>query len=56
MIRQMQYFMKFTHYEQSILFFQSISPGVVETEFAPRLYHDNAEKAAASYTKFKVKI
>ncbi|XP_028430381.1 dehydrogenase/reductase SDR family member 11 isoform X1 [Perca flavescens] len=30
-----------------------ISPGVVETEFAPRLYRDNADKAAASYSKFK---
>lgn len=34
---------------------QSISPGVVETEFAPRLYRDNADKAAGAYTKFKVK-
>ncbi|KAM8768002.1 dehydrogenase/reductase SDR family member 11-like [Acanthopagrus schlegelii] len=31
----------------------SISPGVVETEFAPRLYSDNADKAAGAYTKFK---
>ncbi|XP_073342924.1 dehydrogenase/reductase SDR family member 11-like [Pagrus major] len=31
----------------------SISPGVVETEFFPRLYKDNADKAAGSYTKFK---
>ncbi|XP_069017428.1 dehydrogenase/reductase SDR family member 11-like [Embiotoca jacksoni] len=31
----------------------SISPGVVETEFAPRLYSNNVDKAAASYTKFK---
>lgn len=31
----------------------SISPGVVETEFAPRLYRDNADKAAGAYTKFK---
>ncbi|XP_032362503.1 dehydrogenase/reductase SDR family member 11 [Etheostoma spectabile] len=30
-----------------------ISPGVVETEFASRLYRDNAVKAAASYSKFK---
>ncbi|XP_047451157.1 dehydrogenase/reductase SDR family member 11-like [Mugil cephalus] len=30
-----------------------ISPGVVETEFAPRLYSHNPDKAAASYTKFK---
>ncbi|XP_045929532.1 dehydrogenase/reductase SDR family member 11-like isoform X1 [Micropterus dolomieu] len=31
----------------------SISPGVVETEFAPRLYRDDADKASASYTQFK---
>ncbi|XP_059186925.1 dehydrogenase/reductase SDR family member 11-like [Centropristis striata] len=30
-----------------------ISPGVVETEFAPRLYSNNADKAATAYTKFK---
>ncbi|XP_044057147.1 dehydrogenase/reductase SDR family member 11-like [Siniperca chuatsi] len=30
-----------------------ISPGVVETEFAPRLYRDNTDKAAAKYTGFK---
>lgn len=35
---------------------QSISPGVVETEFTPRLYSNNPDKAATSYTKFKVKI
>lgn len=33
---------------------QSISPGVVETEFAPRLYSDNPEIGAALYTKYKV--
>lgn len=31
----------------------SISPGVVRTEFAPRLYSENSDKAAASYTKFQ---
>lgn len=31
----------------------SISPGVVRTEFAPRLYSNDADKAAASYTKFQ---
>uniref|UniRef100_H3DFN3 Dehydrogenase/reductase SDR family member 11 n=1 Tax=Tetraodon nigroviridis TaxID=99883 RepID=H3DFN3_TETNG len=30
-----------------------ISPGVVETEFAARLYSDDADKAAAVYAKFK---
>ncbi|XP_028275229.1 dehydrogenase/reductase SDR family member 11-like [Parambassis ranga] len=30
-----------------------ISPGVVETEFAPRLHSQNPDKAAAAYTKFK---
>lgn len=29
---------------------------MVETEFASRLYSQNADKAAASYTKFKVEI
>nr|XP_046245481.1 dehydrogenase/reductase SDR family member 11-like [Scatophagus argus] len=31
----------------------SISPGVVETEFAPRLFRNNPEKSADLYTKFK---
>ncbi|XP_074496648.1 dehydrogenase/reductase SDR family member 11-like [Sebastes fasciatus] len=31
----------------------SISPGVVETEFIRRLYRHDADKAAASYSKFK---
>ncbi|XP_030600722.1 dehydrogenase/reductase SDR family member 11-like [Archocentrus centrarchus] len=31
----------------------SISPGVVETEFASRLYRDNSDKAAAVYTEYK---
>uniref|UniRef100_A0A3Q3WUK1 Dehydrogenase/reductase SDR family member 11 n=1 Tax=Mola mola TaxID=94237 RepID=A0A3Q3WUK1_MOLML len=31
----------------------NISPGLVETEFAPRLHSNNPDKAAASYTKFK---
>ncbi|XP_063349840.1 dehydrogenase/reductase SDR family member 11-like [Pelmatolapia mariae] len=31
----------------------SISPGVVETEFASRLYRDNSDKAAAVYTKYR---
>lgn len=30
-----------------------ISPGVVKTEFAPRLHSQNTDKAAAAYTKFK---
>ncbi|XP_033487807.1 dehydrogenase/reductase SDR family member 11-like [Epinephelus lanceolatus] len=30
-----------------------VSPGVVVTEFASRLYSDNADKAAAVYTKFR---
>ncbi len=34
---------------------QSISPGVVETEFGLRLYKDDAEKAAAVYSRFRVK-
>lgn len=37
-----------------IVCLQSISPGVVQTEFAPRLYMKNPEKAASSYTKIKV--
>lgn len=31
----------------------SISPGVVETEFAQRLYIDSPDKAVATYTRFK---
>nr|XP_046245482.1 dehydrogenase/reductase SDR family member 11-like [Scatophagus argus] len=31
----------------------SISPGVVETEFAQQLFRDNPEKSADLYTKFK---
>ncbi|XP_041797043.1 dehydrogenase/reductase SDR family member 11-like [Chelmon rostratus] len=31
----------------------SISPGIVETEFAHRLFIDNADQAAAVYAKFK---
>ncbi|XP_014186454.2 dehydrogenase/reductase SDR family member 11 [Haplochromis burtoni] len=31
----------------------SISPGVVKTEFAYRVYRDNSDKAAAVYTKNK---
>ncbi|KAM4589405.1 dehydrogenase/reductase SDR family member 11-like [Fundulus diaphanus] len=30
-----------------------ISPGLVETEFAPRLYSQNAEKAASVYSHYK---
>ncbi|XP_049431691.1 dehydrogenase/reductase SDR family member 11-like [Epinephelus fuscoguttatus] len=30
-----------------------ISPGLVETEFGPHLYSDNADKVAAVYTKFR---
>ncbi|RXN10861.1 dehydrogenase reductase SDR family member 11-like protein [Labeo rohita] len=31
----------------------SISPGIVETEFAYRLFHNNPEKAATSYASIK---
>ncbi|KAM3602508.1 uncharacterized protein V6R79_005435 [Siganus canaliculatus] len=31
----------------------TISPGIVETEFAPRLYKDNADKAASIYKSLK---
>lgn len=40
----------------SVFFLQSISPGVVETEFASRLYSNNADKAAAVYARFKVTL
>lgn len=37
-----------------VFFLQGISPGIVETEFAVRMYRDNADKGAAVYSKFKV--
>ncbi len=39
----------------SVLFLQQcISPGLVETEFAYRLFSENPEKAAATYKSIKV--
>ncbi|RXN37306.1 dehydrogenase reductase SDR family member 11-like protein [Labeo rohita] len=32
---------------------ESISPGIVETEFVYRLFHNNPEKAAAGYASIK---
>lgn len=40
----------------SNVWLQSISPGVVQTEFALRLHSHNPEKAASFYTKIKVTI
>ncbi|KAM6933814.1 dehydrogenase/reductase SDR family member 11-like isoform 1-T2 [Xenentodon cancila] len=31
-----------------------VSPGLVETEFAPRLYSNNAEKASFLYSQYKI--